>query len=38
VDIAPSPHEILEVAAASLAGIPNSELRRLSRRLTESEV
>jgi len=35
VDIAPPPQEILALAAASVAGIPGTELSRLTRRLRE---
>ena len=38
VDIGPSPQDILELAASSLAGIKTPELRRLTRRLTASDV
>jgi len=37
VDIAPSPAEILALAAASLADVSAEELRSLTRRLHESE-
>jgi hypothetical protein len=37
VDIAPAPSEILALAAASLAGVPEREIGRLTRRLRESE-
>lgn len=37
VDIAPAPSEILGLAAASLAGISEREVGRLTRRLRESE-
>lgn len=35
VDIAPTPAEILTMAAASLADVPDSDLRSLTRRLVE---
>ena len=37
VDIAPAPAEILALAAASLADIPASDLRLLTRRLKEPD-
>jgi hypothetical protein len=37
VDIAPTPAEILALAAASFADIPTAELRSLTRRLQEPE-
>jgi len=37
VDIAPAPSEILGLAAASLAGVSEREIGRLTRRLRESE-
>jgi hypothetical protein len=37
VDIARAPSEILALAAASLAGVPEREIGRLTRRLRESE-
>lgn len=37
VDIAPAPAEILALAAASLADVPESELRLLTRKLGEPE-
>jgi len=37
VDIAPSPTEIIALAAASLAEVPLSELPSLTRRLRETE-
>jgi hypothetical protein len=37
VDIAPAPAEILALAAASLADIPTSDLRLLTRTLKEPE-
>jgi hypothetical protein len=37
VDIAPTPVEILALAAASLADIPPAELRSLTRKLQEPE-
>jgi hypothetical protein len=37
VDIAPTPAEILALAAASFADIPAAELRSLTRRLEEPE-
>ena len=37
VDIAPSPSEILALAAASLADVPAPDLRRLTRKLREPE-
>lgn len=37
VDIAPSPAEILALAAASLADVSASDLRSLTRKLQESE-
>jgi len=37
VDIAPSPAEILALAAASLADVPASDRRLLTRKLTEPE-
>lgn len=37
VDIAPGPAEILALAAASLADVPAPDLRRLTRKLKESE-
>jgi hypothetical protein len=37
VDIAPAPTEILALAAASLADIPASDLRLLTRKLQEPE-
>ncbi len=37
VDIAPGPTEILALAAASLADVPASDLRLLTRKLKESE-
>jgi hypothetical protein len=37
VDIAPAPAEILALAAASLADIPASDLRLLTRKLKEPE-
>jgi hypothetical protein len=37
VDIAPAPSEILALAAASLAGVTERDIGRLTRRLRESE-
>ena len=37
VDIAPSPADILALASASLADVPASDLRLLTRRLRETE-
>lgn len=37
VDIAPSPADILALASASLADIPASDLRSLTRKLKETE-
>lgn len=37
VDIARSPADVLALAAASLAGVPRSDLRRLTRGLREPE-
>jgi len=37
VDIAPAPTEVLALAAASLADIPASDLRLLTRKLTEPD-
>lgn len=37
VDIAPGPAEILALASASLANVPASDLRLLTRRLKEME-
>ena len=37
VDIAPSPSDILAMAAASLADVPASDLRLLTRTLRETE-
>jgi hypothetical protein len=37
VDIAPAPAEILGLAAASLAGVSEREIGRLTRRLRETE-
>jgi hypothetical protein len=37
VDIAPAPAEIIALAAASLADIPASDLRSLTRKLTEPD-
>ena len=37
VDIAPGPADILALPSASLAGIPASDLRLLTRKLTEAE-
>ncbi len=37
VDIAPTPAEILALAAASLADVPAAELRSLTRKLQETE-
>ena len=37
VDIAPAPSEILGLAAASLAGVSEREIGRLTRRLRERE-
>ncbi len=37
VDIAPTPAEILAMAAASLADVPVADLRSLTRRLVEPE-
>ena len=37
VDIAPTPAEILAMAAASFADVPTSDLRSLTRRLVEPE-
>ncbi len=35
VDISPAPSEVLNLAVASLAGIPKTESRRLTRKLSE---
>jgi hypothetical protein len=37
VDIAPSPSDIVALASASLAEVPVSDLRLLTRRLKETE-
>jgi hypothetical protein len=37
VDIAPPPSEILSLAASSLAGISDSEIQRITRRLNEND-
>lgn len=37
VDIAPSPAEVLALAAASLAGVPAADRRVLTRKLVEPE-
>jgi hypothetical protein len=37
VDIAPTPSEILALATASLAGIPDVDLPKLTRRLREND-
>jgi hypothetical protein len=37
VDIAPAPSDILALASASLAGVSGSDLRLLTRKLTETE-
>lgn len=37
VDIAPAPADILALATASLAGVPESDLPRLTRRLREGD-
>jgi hypothetical protein len=37
VDIAPPPSQILALAAASLAGVPESDVPELTRRLGEGE-
>ena len=38
VDIAPAPAQIIELAVASLAGIPEADLPLLTRKLRESDV
>jgi hypothetical protein len=37
VDIAPPPSDILALAASSLAGVSDAEIKRLTRRLNEND-